>query len=106
MEKLDIKRGKFNDIEGEKLPTKMKEIFGNCETEGDWFVSHFGAMDPIKIRIISKKELEFEINTVTVPEDQIIETMRKRNEFLQFATGFTAKERLKRLKKKAKEGKL
>lgn len=104
MEKLDIKRGKYKDIEGDKLFNKMNEVLGNCKKEGDWLISSFGAMDPIKLRIISKSELEMEINTISIPDAEVLNTMRKRNEILEFATGFTAKERLKRLKKKAKDG--
>ncbi len=104
MEKLDIKRGKWKDIEGDNLPNKMKEIFGNCKQESDWYVSSYGAMEPIRIRIESKSEIFMEINTVSIPDDQVLDTMRKRNQFLEFITGFTAKERLKRLKKKAKDG--
>lgn len=104
MEKLDIKRGKYKDVEGDNLFNKMKEVLGNCEKEGDWFVSRYGAMDPIKLRVASKSELEMEINTVKIPDEKVLDTMRKRNEILEFATGFTAKERLKRLKKKAKDG--
>jgi len=106
METLDIKRGKFKDIDGDGLPNKMKEIFGNHERDGEWHVSRYGALDPIKIKILSNKELAMEITTKKIPDDQVLDTVRKRNEFLEYATGFTSKERLKRLKKKAKEGTL
>jgi hypothetical protein len=106
MERLDIKRGNFSKIENDKLYEKMREVFGNCEKKDDWLVSSYGALDPIKIKIDSKKELLLEINTIKIPEDQVLDSVRKRNEVLEFATGFTAKERLKRLKKKAKEGSL
>ena len=106
MEKLDIKRGKYGDIEGNKLFDKMKEVLGNCKKEEEWLVSYYGAMDPIKLRVSSKSELEMEIVTKQIPDSEVLDTMRKRNEILEYATGFTAKERLKRLKKKAKEGDL
>jgi hypothetical protein len=47
-----------------------------------------------------------EITTVHIPEDQVLDTMKKRNFFLEEATGFTSKQRLKRLKEKAKKGTL
>ena len=106
MEKLDIKRGFFGNVEGDKLCELMKDIFGNCKKDGDWYLSDYGAMKPIKVKVISKSELAMEINTVEIPEDQVLDTMRKRNVFLQQATGFTSKERLKRLKDKAKKGTL
>ncbi|MFW3145889.1 MAG: DUF5611 family protein [Thermoplasmatota archaeon] len=106
MEKLDIKRGNYGNIEGEGLFKRMKEVFGNCRKEGEWLVSEFGAMKPIKLKVLSKNELAMEITTVKIPDEMVLETMRKRNELLEFATGFTAKERLKRLKDKAKKGEL
>ena len=106
MEKLDIKRGNYGKIEGDRLFELMKETFGNCRTEGEWLLSDYGAMQPIKIKVLSKNELAMEINTVEIPEDQVLDTMRKRNKFLEAATGFTSKERLKRLKDKAKKGSL
>jgi len=104
MEKLDIKRGNYSKIEGDKLFELMKEIFGNCSMDGDWLISEYGAMKPIKIKVLNKNEIAMEIITVEIPEDQVLDTMRKRNAFLEKATGFTSKERLKRLKDKAKKG--
>jgi len=106
MEKLDIKRGNYGKIEGEKLFELMKEIFGNCSKDGEWLLSDYGAMKPIKIKVLDKTEIAMEIITVEIPEDQVLDTMRKRNAFLERATGFTSKERLKRLKEKAKKGEL
>ncbi|MGA1866513.1 MAG: DUF5611 family protein [Thermoplasmatota archaeon] len=106
MEKLDIRKGYYRNVEGDNLFELMKEVFGNCEHDGEWYRSEYGAMKPIKIKVLSKSELAMEINTVDIPEDQVLDTMRKRNFFLEKATGFTSKERLKRLKDKAKKGDL
>jgi hypothetical protein len=104
MEILDIKRGNFSKVEGENLEKLMIEIFGNCRKEGEWRLSEYGAMKPIKVKVQSKSELAMEITTVKIPEDQVLDTMKKRNQFLEIATGFTSKQRLKRLKDKAKKG--
>jgi hypothetical protein len=84
----------------------MQEVFGNCEKDGEWLVSNYGAMKPIKAKVLSKSEMAIEIITVQIPEDQVLDTMKKRNHFLETATGFTSKQRLKRLKDKAKKGTL
>jgi hypothetical protein len=104
MEKLDINRGLFSKIEGDKLGKIMEDIFGNVSTEGDWFITKYGAMQPLKVKILSKSELALEINTVKIPDDEVMDTMRKRNQFLEEITGFNSKQRLKRLKEKAKKG--
>ncbi len=103
MEEMDVKRGLGSNIEGDKLGDLMKEIFGNVEKEGDWFVSNYGAMQPIRTKLSTKSSLAMEITTVSVPDDEVLGTMRKRNAFLEKATGFNSKQRLKRLKDKAKK---
>ncbi len=100
---MDVKRGLGSNIEGEKLGELMKEIFGNVKKDGDWFVSRYGAMQPIRTKHSSKTSLMMEITTVSVPDDEVLGTMRKRNAFLETATGFNSKQRLKRLKDKAKK---
>lgn len=105
MEVFDIKKGIGPSIQGDNLGDLMRRIFGNAERDGDWFVSRFGAMQPIRAMMRSKSELAVEIITVKIPDDQVLDSMRKRNEFLGEATGFDSKTRLKRLKEKAKDGK-
>jgi hypothetical protein len=104
---LDIKRGHFKNIEGDKLPNLMKEHFGNVKKDGEKLISNFGAMKPITVELKGKKALIVEIVTdKDAGENSAMETIRARNSFLLAATGFTTKERSKRLQKKAKEGKL
>ncbi len=100
---MDIKRGLGSRIEGEKLGELMKEIFGNMEKDGGWFVSRYGAMQPIRTKLSTKSSLSMEIITVKVPDEEVLKTIRKRNAFLERATGFNSKQRLKRLKDKAKK---
>jgi hypothetical protein len=107
MQVLDIKRGHYQNIEGAKLEELMKEIFGSVDRDGDKLVANYGAMQPITAWVKSKKELCVDIVTATGIDDQtVLETIRLKNDFLQRATGFSTKERSKRLQKKAKEGKL
>jgi hypothetical protein len=100
MEIFDIKRGNNVKVEGENLRVLMDSVFGNCELVDGWYTSRYGAMQPIKAKMVSKKELAVEIFTEKIPESEVLDTMRKRNAFLEEATGFNSKERLKRLKQK------
>jgi hypothetical protein len=108
MKQFDIKKGWFSKIEGDLLPELMKGIFGNVKTEGDTFVSNFGVMDRIAAKVVSKAVLE--VDTVnksgTFSDDEILGSKRALNKFLEEATGFDAKTRMKREQKKAKEGKI
>lgn len=107
MQELDIKRGHFKNIDGRKLEDIMGKLFGKVDKDGERLVSNFGAMKPIVVWIKDKKTICVDINTTTEVDDQTItDSLRARNSFLQEATGFTSKERSKRLQKKAKEGKM
>ena len=104
----DIKKGWFKNIEGDLLPQMMEEVFGNVAAEGDLFVSSYGVLGRIEVKVVSKTQLE--IVTVnaegTFSDDDILGSKRKLNEFAEKSTGFEAKARMKRAQKKAKEGKL
>ena len=85
----------------------MTEMFGEVERDGEKFKADYGAMKPITVWLKGKKELCVDIVTEkNVSDDTAMRTIKAKNEFLLKATGYTAKERSKRLKKKAKEGKL
>ncbi|MEM3341925.1 MAG: DUF5611 family protein [Thermoplasmata archaeon] len=107
MQVLDIKKGNFSKIDGGKLKEKMKEIFGNVKEEDGFLVSYYLAMDPIRLKIQDKTHLICDIVTKTgLSEEDNIKTISAKNKVLEFATGFTAKERAKRLQKAAKDGKI
>ena len=107
MQTFDIKKGHFKNLEDNGLENIIKEILGDVHKEGDKYVANFGAMKPITVWLQSKKELCIDIVTDKDVNDEVaMQTIRAKNEFLKMATGFSSKERSKRLKKKAKEGKL
>ena len=105
---FDIKKGCYKNVEGEALPNLMKEVFGDVKKEGDAYVSAYGIMTRIEVKVISKEQLD--IVTVNrdgpMTDEEILDSKRKLNEFAFKATGFDAKARMKRAQKKAKEGKL
>jgi hypothetical protein len=107
MQVLDIKRGHFKTLEDGGLEKIMENAFGELEMEGDKIKANYGAMKPITVWIKSKKELCVDIVTDKDVDDEVaMKTIRAKNDFLQAVTGFSAKERSKRLLKKAKEGKI
>ncbi len=108
MKQFDIKKGWYSKIEGDALPALMKEIFGNVKAEGDAYVSSFGVMDRIVAKAVSKTVFEVDTSNKsgTFSDDEIMSSKRALNKFLEAATGFDAKARMKREQKKAKEGKI
>ncbi len=107
MQTLDIKRGHYKNLESMGLDNLMTEVFGNVEKDGEKYLANYGAMKPITVWLKSKKELIVDISTdPNVDDETAMKTIRAKNDFLQRATGFSSKERSKRLQKKAKEGKM
>ena len=106
MQELDIRRGHYSKIEGEQLKSLMEEVFGNVKViENDKYSSIYGAMSPITVWVIEKKLLCIEITTnKDVDDSTAMDSIKAKNVFLEAATGYNSKERLKRLKDKAKKG--
>jgi hypothetical protein len=106
MVQYDIKRGWSANIEGDNLEKMMKEIFGNCRKEGNMLVSKFGVLERIEAEITGKNLLRVETANKDGPkaDKDILDSKRKLNLFVEKATGFDAKARLKRAQDKAKKG--
>jgi len=102
----DIKKGWFKSVEGEALPAMIKEVFGSVKAEGDYYISSYGVMSVIKIKVVSKDKMEIitETNKIGLTDDAILDSKRKLNIFAEKATGFDAKARMKRAQQKAKKG--
>ena len=106
MQEYEIRRGHQANIEPEKLKTHMQDVFGNVQERDGKLVSSFGALKEI---LVWPGEKTVCVETKTDPsvgDDVARSTIRAYNVFLERATGLTAKERSKKARKKAKEGKL
>jgi hypothetical protein len=103
----DIRKGHYPELEGDGLRNIMTATFGNVKEEEGKLVSSYGAISRVEARIVSKTSIAIVSDTdKSKPLDVQAETIKQWNIFLEAATGFTSKERSKRLQKKAKEGKL
>lgn len=101
MNEYDIKKGQYENIEGEKLETMMIDFFGNVKKDGEKLYSSFGALENITVWLDGKKKFYVETKMNTKVDDKTAtETIRAYNQFLEKATGFTSKERKKRANKK------
>lgn len=110
MTEFDIKRGFYAKIEGAKLGELMESVFGNVTDKDGSFISHYGAMAEIEAKVLSKTQMALRTENIkdvkSLSDEDILDSKRTLNKFLEEATGFTAKQRMDRAKKKAKEGKL
>ncbi|MGP8076038.1 MAG: DUF5611 family protein [Thermoplasmata archaeon] len=76
-----------------------KTTFGTAAIEGETVTSSFGAIARISARAAGR-ELEVDVTMdPKVSEDVAAETIRRYNQFLESVTGFSSKERAKRLRK-------
>ncbi len=103
----DIKKGWYKNIEGDNLKVLMNEVFGNSKQEGDIFVSSYGVMARIEVKIISKDKMDITVENdknAKMSDALIIDSKRTLNAFAEKATGFDAKARMKRAQQKAKKG--
>jgi hypothetical protein len=104
---FDIKKGHGASLEGDGLRNLMKEVLGKVEDDNGSLVSSFGATTRFEVKLLNKNTLlVVTTSDKGAPAEAMVESNRKYNDFMEKATGFNAKERSKRLQKKAKEGKL
>jgi hypothetical protein len=104
LQEYDIKRGHFKNIEGEKFKELIESMFGKVELEDEKYKAYYGALQPLVAWFKDKNILCIETTMdKNVSEDEINETIRKYNTFLESATGFNSKERVKRSKKRAEK---
>ena len=103
MKEFDIKRGHFKKIDGDGLRAIMEEFFDEVTEADGGLQAHWGALDPLTVRVQDKSTLLVETKMrADVDEDVANETIGKYNRFMEAATGFSAKERKKRAEKRAK----
>jgi len=108
MVEYDIKKGWYKNIEGDLLEKMMKDVFGNVSKKGGALVSSYGVLEGITVKVVSKEKLEVVTSNKTgsMADSDILDSKRKLNVFVEKATGFDAKARMKRAQAKAKSGEL
>lgn len=81
------------------MEAAAQEAFGTAHRESDQILTSFGALEELRARPVGKElEVETRMNP-KVPVETAAETVRRYNQFLETATGYSAKERAKRLRK-------
>jgi hypothetical protein len=106
LQAFEIKRGLGKSLEGDGLFMIAKEVFGNAEKRGEKVIVTYGALAPLEAEYNGKELLISTTMKKDVDPETASNTIKMYNKFLENATGYTSKERAKKLQKKAKEGKL
>jgi len=85
------------------LERLLRDCFGSAATEGEAVATAFGAIERLTCRA-DRKELAVEVTmNPKVPNEVAADTIGRYNRFLEAVTGYSAKERAKRLRKSAGE---
>lgn len=105
MRDYELKRGHWKNIDGEKLLHLMQDIFGETSKEGSGFVvKDYGAIVRLYAEQVGKTHVRVDSTlNAKAPNDDAQKTLRAYNDFLELATGYTAKERSKRAQAEAKK---
>ena len=103
--RYDVKRGHFKNIEGDQLEELMEEIFEKKKKKDEKLITEDeGAIEYLEVWTEGRTGLWVDLQMDDDADDKVaMETISKWNDFLKRATGFTAKKRRKRAKKKAKD---
>jgi len=100
MQEYPIKRGLTKDLDT-RIATELKTWFGTePEKSGKAYRIRFGALKRLEVTV-GEKEKSIIVDTesdTTAPDDVIIDTNKRFRKFLDAATGFSTKERVKRAK--------
>ncbi|EQD43479.1 hypothetical protein B1B_13796, partial [mine drainage metagenome] len=87
------------NLDPARLEALLREHFGTASASGTDRSTSWGALTNLVVRAAGK-ELQVEVTmNPKVPVEVAGETVARYNRFLQAATGYTAKERAKRLRK-------
>ncbi|WP_048198861.1 DUF5611 family protein [Methanocella arvoryzae] len=99
MSEYKFKRG-FKP-ETERIKNVLEEVFQvEPQNDGDKLVIQYGAIKELKAWVENKKLfVETRSDLSVKDQDVILDTNKKFRDFLEEATGYTAKERLKMAKK-------
>ena len=85
----------------DRLEATGRTVFGTVSRDGDRITVRFGAISELSVRG-EARELVVELSMdPKVPEEVARETIARYNRFLEEVTGYSSKERARRLRKSA-----
>ena len=103
MQRYPVRTDHRSNLAPGPLAALLREAFDSASVDGETASTAFGAIVRIAVRA-DRKELAVEVTmNPKVPNDVARETIARYNRFLESATGYSAKERAKRLRKSAGE---
>jgi hypothetical protein len=101
MQRYPVRTSHRTNLAPEALATVCRTLFDDVSTEGDAVRARWGAIEKLTARADGKDLAVELVMNAKVDATTAQETIRRYNAFLAEATGFSAKERAKRLRKSA-----
>lgn len=102
MQPYEIRRGHQKNLQGGRLREIATECFGEAKEAEDRVVCRFGALALLAAWVDGNTLYVDTDMKKDVPDDVARSTIRAYNDFLERATGYTAKERAKKAQDRAK----
>ncbi len=104
MQNYPVRTSHRTNLDPARLDALLREHFGNGSAEGTDRSSSWGALSRLVVRA-DGRELQVEVTmNPKVSEEVARETIARYNRFLEAATGYSTKERAKRLRKSPSAG--
>jgi hypothetical protein len=101
MQRYPVRASQRKVLTPDGLRSLVAAHFENVEPDGAAVLASFGAVTRLRTWV-DGRDLAVDVTmNPKVPEAIAAETIRRYNQFLEAATGFSAKERAKRLRKSA-----
>ncbi|AEH61403.1 conserved hypothetical protein [Methanosalsum zhilinae DSM 4017] len=98
MQSYKLKRGYSPDID--RIHSVLEENFPEIERTDDRLVTSYGAISKMEVWIENKKLVVDTVSDTDVTDENLIlDTNKRFRQFLDDATGYSAKERVKQAKK-------
>jgi len=99
-----LRRGQFKNIEGVRLKDLLEMSFGPVQEQDGKFVCAYGALERITAWTDGKSLFVDTVANPKVDNDTAVSTRERWNAFLETATGYTAKQRAKKIQEETKKG--
>ena len=97
-----FKRGFKPDMD--RIKAVLEEEFPSVREEDEKLVTNYGALKSIVVWIEGKKMVVVTESDPDAGDELILETNKRFRTFLEKATGYTAKQRMKKAKQEAQKG--
>lgn len=101
MQRYPVRTSHRANLRPEALAEIVRAVFDTAELRDGVVQGHYGALQSLRVRA-QGRELEVDVRMdPKVPAEVAAETVRRYNRFLEESTGYSAKERARRLRKSA-----